>query len=214
MLPSVGLLLALGTPLVSLYRFGAFPPDAIPLVTASLAGWTVGLFFFAAYMLVLRAFYAMQDTRTPALTNLVLTVVQVGLYWALPTLLKVAWDGRLAGFALVGIPLADTVFFGLHLVVLLVILRARIGGFGFGHVLDGWARSLTGAVAGGLAAWGVVLASGGLGSGAAGNLTRLVLGAVAGLVAAYLVLRLVRMKETDYVDGLIGRALGRLTGRA
>lgn len=209
-LPSAALLLALGTPLVSLYRFGNFPADAVPLVTASLAGWTVGLFFFAAYMLVLRAFYAMQDTRTPALTNIVLIVLHVGLYWLLPGLLARAWDPR---FALVGIPLADTVFFGVHLAVLLVILRGRIGGFGFMHVLDGWARSLAAAVAGGLAAWGVVLASAGLGAGAGANIGRVVVGAAVGLGVAYFALRALRMKETAYIDGLIRRVSGRMLGR-
>jgi putative peptidoglycan lipid II flippase len=214
MLPSIALLLALGTPLVSLYRFGSFSADAIPLVTASLAGWTIGLFFFAAYMLVLRAFYAMQDTRTPALTNLVLTFVQVGLYWALPLAVGSAFHGAFAGFALVGIPLADTVFFGLHLTVLLVILRRRIGGFGFMGVLGGWARSLAGAVAAGLVAWGVVFATSGLGAGTGANVIRIVLGATGGIAAAYFALRATGMKETDYVDGLIRRAFGRLTGRS
>ena len=214
MLPSIALLLALGTPLVSLYRFGSFPTDAIPLVTASLAGWTVGLFFFAAYMLVLRAFYSMQDTRTPALTNLALTFVQVGLYWSLPLLLKSAFGGVFANYALVGIPLADTVFFALHLTVLLVILRRRIGGFGFAHVLDGWARSLASAVAAGLVAWGAMAAMSGLGAGSGANVARVLVGATLGLGAAYIALRLVRMKETDYIDGLARRALGRLTGRS
>ncbi len=206
MLPSAALLLALGTPLVSLYRFGNFPGDAIPLVTAALTGWTVGLFFFAAYMLVLRAFYALQDTRTPALTNIVLTIVQVGLYWALPQLMA-------GQYALVGIPLADTIFFGLHLATLLVILNRRIGGFGFAGVLDGWARSLAGATAAGLVAWGVLAATTGLGTGVGGNVLRLVLGTVTGLGAAYGVLRLVGMKEIAYIDGLVGRVLGRLSGR-
>jgi putative peptidoglycan lipid II flippase len=211
-LPSMALLLALGTPLVSLYRFGAFPTDAIPLVRWVLAGWTGGLFFFAAYMLVLRAFYAMQDTRTPALTNIVLTVVQVGLYATLPQLLAaVLPKGVPATYALVGIPLADSIFFGLHLTVLLVILRRRMGGFGFAHVLDGWARSATGAVVGGLAAWGVLAATSGLGTGATGNILRVTLGATVGLAVSYGALRLLRIDEMTYVDGLLRRIAGRLS---
>jgi hypothetical protein len=83
------------------------------------------------------------------------------------------------------------------------------------HVLDGWARSLAGALAAGAAAWAALQLTAGIGTGVGGNLTRLVLGAVAGLGAAYAVLRMVRMKETDYVDGLIRRLFGRLRrGRA
>jgi putative peptidoglycan lipid II flippase len=205
-LPCMAMLLALGTPLVSLYRFGRFPASAIPLVTGVLAGWAVGLFFFAAFMLVLRAFYAMQDTKTPAITNAVLTVVQIALYWALPKLIG-------GTYALVGISLADTVFFALHLVVLLVVLRRRIGGFEFMHVLDGWARSLVGAVAGGIAAWGVLIILSGLATGAAGNITRVVAGAAVGLAVSYAVLHLLRIDEVNYLDGLLRRVFARLSPR-
>ncbi len=212
-LPAMAMLLALRTPLVSLYRFGAFPAEAIPLVTWVLAGWTVGLFFFAAYMLVLRSFYAMQDTRTPALTNIVMTAVQIALYAILPAVLARMLPASLADYALVGIPLADSVFFGLHLTVLLVILRRRMGGFGFVHVLDGWARSLGGAVAGGLAAWGVLLATATLGTGAGGNVVRVVLGAGLGLLVSYGTLRLLRIDEIAYVDGLVARVVARVSRR-
>ena len=201
-LPSAAMLLALATPLVSLYRFGAFPATAIPLVATVLSGWAAGLFFFSASVLVLRAFYAMQDTRTPAIVNGALTVVQVALYWALPRLI----GGR---FALVGIPIADAIFFCLLLISLLVILRRRIGGFGFAHVLDGWGRSLAGAVVGGAMAWAVLLATSGLGTGALSNILRIVVGAGAGLSLSYVALRLLRIDELSYVNGLLKRAFGR-----
>jgi putative peptidoglycan lipid II flippase len=202
-LPSAAMLLALGTPLVSLYRFGRFPAEAVPLVTAALAGWALGLFFFSASMLVLRALYALQDTRTPALVNVVLTVVQVALYWALPKLI----GGQ---YALVGIPLADSIFFGLLLAALLVVLRRRIGGFGFGHVLDGWARSLAGGGPGGVTAWGIVFALSGLGADAASNILRVLVGATVGLGVSYMTLKLLRVDEISYVDGLVGLAMAKL----
>lgn len=203
MLPSVAILFALGTQLVTLFRFGKFPAAAVPLVTAVLAAWTAGLFFFASYMLVLRAFYAMQDTRTPFFTNLALTVVQVGGYATLTRLIP-------GTYALVGIPLADSLFFILHTGVLLVILRRRVGSFGFRHVADGWARSLAGAVAGGLAAWAVVLSTTSLAASATGNIIRIVAGAAVGLVVAYGALRVLHIDEMDYIDGLLRRIGARL----
>jgi putative peptidoglycan lipid II flippase len=207
-LPCAAMLIVLRTPLVSLYSYGKFPAAAVPLVATLLAGWAAGLFFYATSILVLRAFYAMQDTKTPAIINAVLTVVQVGLYWALPRLIG-------GSFALVGIPLADTIFFGLLLVVMLLVLRKRIGGFGFSHVLDGWARSLGGAAAGGLVAWIVLYATSGLGASTIVNVARIVLGAGAGLLASYGVLHALRIDEVSYLDNLIRRAAGRLRpGRA
>jgi putative peptidoglycan lipid II flippase len=208
MLPAVAILFALGTQLVTLFRFGKFPAEAVPLVTAVLAAWTIGLFFFAAYMLVLRGFYALQDTRTPFYTNLVLTVVQVGLYAGLTRLIP-------GDYALVGIPLADSLFFILHTTVLLAILRRRVGPFGLAHVFDGWARAYDGAALGGLAAWAVVLATPSLGASALGNILRVIAGAAVGLTVAYSVLRRRGIDEMEYVEGLLRRVGARLTpGRA
>ena len=208
MLPAVGILFALGTQLVTLFRFGKFPAAAVPLVTAVLAGWTIGLFFFAAYMLTLRAFYAMQDTRTPFYTNIVLTLMQVGLYAGLTRVIP-------GDYALVGIPLADSVFFILHTTVLLVILRRRVGSFDMRHVLGGWVRSFGGAAVGGLAAWAVILLTPALGASALGNIARVIAGTTVGLGVSYAALRALRIDEMAYVDALLKRVGARLSpGRA
>jgi putative peptidoglycan lipid II flippase len=202
-LPCAAMLIALSGSLVSLFRYGSFPAAAVPLVATLLVGWALGLFFYATSILVLRAFYAMQDTRTPAIVNAVLTVLQVALYWFLPRIIG-------GPFALVGIPLADTVFFGLLLTAMLVILRRRIGGFGFSHVFDGWGRSLLAAVVGGLVAWGVTIAFAPLGGGTLVNIGRIVVGATAGLFSSYGVLHLLRIDEVSYLDRLLRRVFGRL----
>ena len=47
------------------------------LVGATLAAYAISLVPFSAFQLQLRAFYAMQDTRTPALVNLVLAAINI-----------------------------------------------------------------------------------------------------------------------------------------
>ena len=47
------------------------------LIGATLAAYSVSLLPFSAFQLQLRAFYALQDTRTPALINIVLAVINV-----------------------------------------------------------------------------------------------------------------------------------------
>jgi len=207
-LPCAAMLIALSTQLVTLYRHGSFPAAAVPLVSALLASWALGLFFYATSILVLRAFYAMQDTKTPAIVNAVLTVLQVSLYWALPRLI----GGKLA---LIGIPLADTVFFALLLTTMIFILRRRIGAFSLAHVLDGWARSLAAAVVGGGVAWAVTFVSAGLGVGTLVVVARIVVGGAAGLLSSYGALHLLQIDEVAYLDGLVRRVAGRLVpGRA
>ncbi|HLI56264.1 MAG TPA: murein biosynthesis integral membrane protein MurJ, partial [Actinomycetota bacterium] len=48
------------------------------LVGATLAAYAISLVPFSAFQLQLRAFYALHDTRTPALVNIALAVINVG----------------------------------------------------------------------------------------------------------------------------------------
>ncbi|HVB26635.1 MAG TPA: murein biosynthesis integral membrane protein MurJ [Mycobacteriales bacterium] len=63
------------------------------LIGATLAGYAVSLVPFSAFQLQLRAFYALQDTRTPALVNIGVNLVNVAadvaLYLVLPAREKV-----------------------------------------------------------------------------------------------------------------------------
>ena len=108
MLPTSALLIALATPLVSLYRVGAFKASDVPLVVGALRWWACGLIFYASTMFLLRTFYSLKDTRTPMLVNIALTVVQIGLYVVLSTGIG-AWPG----LGINGMPIADVVFFTL-----------------------------------------------------------------------------------------------------
>ena len=63
MLPTSALLIALATPLVSLYRVGAFRASDVPLVVGALRWWASGLIFYASTMFLLRTFYSLKDTQ-------------------------------------------------------------------------------------------------------------------------------------------------------
>ncbi len=188
-LPMAAMLVALSVPLVKLYRVGEFPAEAVPLVAGVLSVWALGLLSFALYMLTLRAFYAQQDSLTPMFTNLALSVVQIGLYWAL-TSVK-AWGA----WRLLGIPAADATFFTLHTLVLLVILRRRRGGLDGRHVLWTMARVSVASVAGGAAAWGVTYLTPALTASRFGFFAQLLLGGVLGLGTAYGLAALMRVDE-------------------
>jgi putative peptidoglycan lipid II flippase len=129
-IPMAALLIALSRPLITLYRAGRFTAEDIPLVAEVLVWWAAGLFFFASFMFVLKTFYSLKDTRTPALVNLGLTVVQIALYAALTTGVA-GW----AGLGLKGIPIADGIFFLLSVTALGTILSRRIGGFDAGGIV-------------------------------------------------------------------------------
>lgn len=78
-IPLAGLILALSVPVSRLlFGYGAASGD-IDLVAVTLVTFVPGLIGFTTTYLVQRAFYAQEDTRTPVLVQLVVSVVQITL---------------------------------------------------------------------------------------------------------------------------------------
>lgn len=204
-IPMAAMLIALSEPLIRLYRAGAFTASDVPVVAEILAWWGATLFFFAGYMFILKTFYSLQDTRTPMLVNLVLTVGQVGMYATL-TVGFAGWGG----FGLKGIPIADMVFFAVSLAVLALLLRRKIGGYDVRGVVWMLTRTTIAAAVGGLAAYGVLRLTPGLAAGTTGFLLQLLLGGVVGLGVAFGGASLLRVEEVGIGTDLIRRLFARL----
>lgn len=90
------------------------------LVGATLAAYAVSLVPFSAFQLQLRAFYAMQDTRTPALVNLVLAAINIAADVTLIPLLP-------AGDRAVALALGYSVSYLVGYAWFSVLLRRRFG---------------------------------------------------------------------------------------
>ncbi len=203
-LPMAALLVALSREVTSLYRAGSFTADDVPRVASILVWWAVGLFFYASFMFTLRAFYAMQDTRTPMITNLGLTVLQVFLYATLTSGM-----GAIPALGLRGIPIADAVFFSVHLVVLLALLRRRVGlhdgrGIAYAVVRIAIASTAGGAVAAGIAR---LLAS--VAEAPAGAVLQVAVAGIFGLATAFGASAVLGVREVRIARDLVGRAFGR-----
>jgi len=124
MLPASALLFGLAQPLITFYRFGRMGAGDIYPIVAVLQVWAISLVFFAGMMYLLRAFYSLRDTWTPAIANFFLTIIQIAGYLFL--------TGSIIGhevFGVVGIPIADGIFFVLLFTALLLLLRRKIGSF-------------------------------------------------------------------------------------
>ncbi len=117
-IPAAAVYVALARPLVvALLQRGAFSASDASLVADTLVGFAVGLPFFSTYIFALRAFYALEDTRTPFLLNCLENAVNIGLaLWLFDELgiegLSFAFSGAYAVAAL----------------VTLAVLSRRIGG--------------------------------------------------------------------------------------
>ncbi len=94
MVPAAAAYVVLGRPIATLvFGHGRVTTDEARFIGSLLAVFALGLVAFSTYQLQLRAFYALQDTRTAALVNLAVNattiVVDVALYVSLPERQKV-----------------------------------------------------------------------------------------------------------------------------
>ena len=195
--------LVLGRELATLvFARGEVSVDEARYIGLLLGVFALGLVPFSTYQLQLRAFYAMQDTRTPTLINLGVnaTLVAVGvlLYALLPQDLKVA--GLAAGHA--------TSFLG-GLVLCSVVLSRRIGGLDGTVVVRTAVRCLVASVVPALAAYGVAAGvTSWIGRGPLGAAIALVLGGAV-LGGGYVLLtRRMRVPEVAEVAGPVLRRVG------
>jgi putative peptidoglycan lipid II flippase len=155
----------------------AFTPRDTLLTAEVLRAYSYGLFSVGAFTFLQRFFYSVHDFRTPLLSALIVSVVDVGLsLWLRATPLRVR-----------GLAVANSAAFTVGLLHLLAVARGRLGGldgrgflrtglrlaaslapftaflFGFGRITRGvWGagsswRSLGILVAGGLGALAVLL---------------------------------------------------------
>jgi putative peptidoglycan lipid II flippase len=199
--PLASLLAILATPIITLYRAGRFTAEDVPVVAGVLLWWAIGLAFFAGYMFVLKSFYSLQDTATPMYTNIVATTLHVVLYAGLTRGLG-AWDG----LGIIGIPIADGIFFFGHLIALLVILRRRVGPIEGKALALTFAKVAVGSAAGAGVAWGAMALTSGLAELPAGFLLQLLVAGTAGLVTAYGAMTALRVPE---LSDTVGRVAAR-----
>ncbi|MGQ9705915.1 MAG: murein biosynthesis integral membrane protein MurJ [bacterium] len=120
-LPAMTGLFALGGPIVSvIYRHGAFTFADAVATTNVLYALSVGLVGFIGVQIIVPAFYAMQDMKTPLWGAIIALVINGILNFTL----MIPWG-------IVGIALATTFSTFANLILIAYLLHKRIGGLGF-----------------------------------------------------------------------------------
>ena len=195
-LPVLALVLVLADPLVRLlFQRGEFTSSATAAVAAALRGYTVGLGAVAAYYIITRAFYALQDMATP---------VKVGggmiLFNAVLAFLLMRPLGA------TGIALATSIVNVTNAALLLWLLRRRLGTFEGRRTFVTGARASAAAVLAGLAAAGVsVYAAGWFGPDTLSTALLLVVAAGLGMGIYLLASWALRVEEIRAVRDLLLR---------
>jgi len=195
-LPATVGLLTLGRPLVALlFERGMFEASSTEAVAWALAFYALGLVGHAGLEIIARAFYALHDTFTPVWVGGLAVGVNVALSLTLPGTFE--WLGRPAH---AGLALANSIATLLELVLLLVLIRRRMGGIEGRRTLIAFAKGGSAALAMGavLLVWRAALPGmGALVMGGGGVL----LGAVAYLGAALVL----RVEELQVVTRFLRR---------
>lgn len=145
-LPATTALFVLATPLIMLlFEHGAFTPSATAITTTALRLYLPGLPFAALDLLLVYAFYARQDTLTPALVG----VVSLGVYLLVALLL-------FPTLGLFSLMIADSVKHCVHAAICGVILARRVKGLGRQRLWTTFARSGLASLLTGLVLWALL----------------------------------------------------------
>ncbi len=122
MVPAAALLVLLGPRIgVLLFNYGNSTFEDARYLGVVVSFFALGLPAFSAYYVLLRGYYALEDTRTPFTINVGLNLVNVAL--ALSITAALPPDRQVAGLAV-----AYSVAYWLALGVSWLVLRGRLGG--------------------------------------------------------------------------------------
>jgi putative peptidoglycan lipid II flippase len=123
-LPAAAGLAVFGVPIIGLlYEHGRFARDDTLAAAHALSAYAIGLAGYAGIKVVAPAFYALDDARTPMRVALLSIATNLGLNWLFV---------RVLGFGHVGLAMSTSMVALGNFVILLVVLRRRIGPLGAG----------------------------------------------------------------------------------
>ena len=195
--------IALGIPMCTLL-FGSSGLGAAESQGYVLMAFALGLIPFSVQYVILRGFYAYEDTRTPFYNTVIVAGVNAAASAVCYMVLPAQW-------AVVGMAGAYGLAYAVGVGVAWQRLRKRLGGDLDGsRVLRTYARlclaSIPGTVVGGAVGFAVTRV---LGHGAIGSIAALVAGSIALLGLFYVAARKMRIEELNSMVGMVRGRLGR-----
>ncbi|QGV79629.1 murein biosynthesis integral membrane protein MurJ [Streptomyces ficellus] len=195
--------LALGVPMCTLL-YASSGTEAARSMGFILMAFGLGLIPYSVQYVVLRGFYAYEDTRTPFYNTVIVAAVNAAASGACYVLLPAQW-------AVVGMAASYGLAYAVGVGVAWRRLRNRLGGDLDGAlVVRTYARlcmaSVPAAVLGGAAGFAILKV---LGEGALGSLAALVAGGIVLMGVFYVAARKMRIEELNTLVGMVRGRLGR-----
>ncbi len=139
---TVGLIL-LRVPIIALvFQRREFTAETTQLVAWALLWYTVGLIFHSLLEILVRAYYAMHDTKTPVLVGAAAMTLSIGLSLLFSNLFT-----RLGWMPHGGLALAVSLSTALEVTTLFILMRKRLAGIHGPEILRGFGISMVGTLA-------------------------------------------------------------------
>jgi putative peptidoglycan lipid II flippase len=194
LLPATAVYLVLSRPLITtLLEHGVMGAGSSRLVAEVLNNFAFGLVPFSFYLLLLRAFYARQDARTPTLVNVVVNTVYAAFSLALFPALKVQ-----------GLALAHSSCYLVGAVLAGIMLARRTGGLDTARTAGALGRAAAASVAAAAAMFLALHAVDAvMGAGGERALVQLLVGGIAGGVVFLAAARILGIEELDTLRRLL-----------
>ncbi|MFE2945158.1 murein biosynthesis integral membrane protein MurJ [Streptomyces sp. NPDC059255] len=195
--PAAFLFLALGPQIASLlFAHGASDADSVRPLGYMLQAFGLGLIPFSAQYLLLRGFYAFEDTRTPFFMAAWIAGVNIALVTACHLMLPARWS-------VVGMAGAYTLSYVAGLALTARLLRRRLGGrIDDGGLLRTYGKLFCAAGPAAGLGWAAARACAGLGSGTWPTAVALATGALATAVGYLLLARMMKVNELRRLPGM------------
>ena len=203
LLPAAAGYIALAVPIaIVVFGHGQTSLASATLDGRTLQVFSLGLVFFAMFQLLSRTFYAMQDTRTPALINVVTATVNVGADLLFT---------KSFGWGVQGLALGHAISYIFSTAVSLVILHQRLSGLDGARIGRTLGRVVPLAGLTGLVAWAsTYLMEQVIGASTPGQrLMGLAVGIAAGLLVFLGGSLILKIGEADELKSVILRRFGR-----
>lgn len=194
-LPATVGLIVLRVPIIQvLFEHGQFDPRSTGQTAWPLLFFALGLSAFAVMKIIVPAFYALQDTRTPVLVALLAMFVNIALNFLFFDLLA---NG--------GPPLANSASAAFSTVLLTGIFRRRYGPIGVKEILKSVARFAVASAVLGLVCYAALVLPGFYAGGLPQRIAALVTIIAAAMVAYFGTARLLRTRELSEIGGMFSR---------
>jgi putative peptidoglycan lipid II flippase len=191
-IPAAVGLLVLSVPSVQLlFERGRFTETSTELVAAALGAYALGLIGHSGVEILVRAFYALHDTRTPVLLGVLSLAINLIMSLSLIHALGVT-----------GLALANTTAALIEMMLLIIVIRRRLGGLNDRRMAISALKTIIASVVMGLTVWGFLNFAANT-----GVIIRAIGGMIFGMGIYFVAALILRVEELNNIIRLLTRRM-------